>query len=171
MFGLRNDAIIGGLIDGITPEDLGRLARAKEEMFREEARGNLVALPGVRELMDFLEQFAIPRAVVTSTPRQNLDLVLAELRLADAFQALVAEEDASRGKPDPEGFLAAARRLGVDPDRCVVIEDAPAGLAAAKAASMRAIGVTTTHPAADLGDADLVVDSLTEEAVRTFITS
>ena len=128
-----------------------------------------MALPGVRELLDSLDANGVPRAIVTSTPRANLDLILASLGLTERFQALVAEEDASKGKPDPEGFLVAAERLGVSPAHCVVIEDAPAGLQAAKAAGMRAIGVTTTHPAPDLADADLVVDTLTEAAVRVFV--
>ncbi len=81
----------------------------------------------------------------------------------------MAEEDAARGKPDPEGFLVAASRVGVEPARCVVIEDAPAGLRAAKAGGMRAIGITSTHPATELGDADIVVDSLTDVRVRTFL--
>jgi sugar-phosphatase len=81
----------------------------------------------------------------------------------------VAEEDASRGKPDPEGFLLAARRLQVEPGRCVVIEDAPAGVAAAKAGEMFAIGVTTTHPGDALREADLVVASLEDVAVTAFI--
>jgi HAD superfamily hydrolase (TIGR01509 family) len=126
-------------------------------------------LPGVRELLDFLAEQAVPTAVVTSAPRPNLDLILDALGLAGVFTALVSEEDAAHGKPRPEGFLVAAARVGVAPAACVVIEDAPAGLQAAKAGGMRAIGVTTTHPAADLRDADLVVDSLTEEVVRTFI--
>ncbi|TAK66500.1 MAG: HAD family phosphatase, partial [Dehalococcoidia bacterium] len=116
-----------------------------------------------------LDTASLPRAVVTSTPRENLGLILESLALAGRFQALVAEEDASKGKPDPEGFLVAAQRLAVDPARCIVIEDAPAGLRAAKAAGMRALGVTTTHPAADLEDANLVVDSLAEAAVRAFV--
>ena len=168
-FGLRNDAILGGLVPGIAPDELARLARAKEALFRESARGHVEALPGVRELLAALDEQAIPRAIVTSTPRANLDLILDTLGLAGRFQALVAEEDASKGKPDPEGFLVAAERLGTEPANCVVIEDAPAGLRAAKSAGMRAIGVTTTHPAPDLADADLVVDSLAEEAVRAFI--
>ncbi len=168
-FGLRNDAILGGLLPGITPDELARLAEAKEALFRESARGHVEALPGVRELLAALDEQSIPRAIVTSTPRANLDLILDTLALADCFQALVAEEDASKGKPDPEGFLVAAERLGAEPASCVVIEDAPAGLRAAKAAGMRAIGVTTTHPAPELADAGLVVDSLADEAVRTFI--
>lgn len=166
-FGLRNDAILGGL--GITTEDLGQLAGEKEALFRDAARGRVEALPGVRELLDALDTASLPRAVVTSTPRENLGLILESLALAGRFQALVAEEDASKGKPDPEGFLVAAQRLAVDPARCIVIEDAPAGLRAAKAAGMRALGVTTTHPAADLEDANLVVDSLAEAAVRAFV--
>jgi beta-phosphoglucomutase len=168
-FGLRNDAIIGGLMPDIEQHELRRLATAKEALFRKLARGNIVALPGVRELLDYLDEQQIPRAVVTSTPRANLEMILDSLGIDDRFQALVAEEDASKGKPDPEGFLVAAERVAVAPDGCVVIEDAPAGLQAAKAAGMRAIGVTTTRPAPDLGDADLVVESLAEEAVREFI--
>jgi beta-phosphoglucomutase family hydrolase len=168
-FGLRNDAIIGGLLADISSDDLRRLAARKEELFRSLARGNLEALPGVRELLDWLDERGAPKAIVTSTPRSNLDLVLETLELAGRFDALVAEEDAAKGKPDPEGFLVAARRLGVPPERCIVIEDAPAGLQAAKAGGMRAIGVTTTHPAAELHDAGLVVDSLADPAVREFI--
>ena len=169
MFGHRNDAIIGGLRPAIPLAELQGLAEHKEALFREIARGRVVALPGVRELLDSLDANGVPRAIVTSTPRANLDLILASLGLTERFQALVAEEDASKGKPDPEGFLVAAERLGVSPAHCVVIEDAPAGLRAAKAAGMRAIGVTTTHPAPDLADADLVVDTLTEAAVRVFV--
>lgn len=168
-FGLRNDAIIGGVRPGLAPGEFARLAARKEALFRERARGNVVALPGVRELLDWLGANAVPAAIVTSTPRENLDLILASLGLAARFAALVAEEDAAKGKPDPEGFLVAAHRIGAPAEACTVIEDAPAGLRAAKAAGMRAIGVTTTRPAADLGDADLVVESLAEEAVRAFI--
>jgi HAD superfamily hydrolase (TIGR01509 family) len=168
-FGLRNDAIIGGLIEGIDRETLATLAARKEELFRASARGNLTLLTGVAELLDFLDAESVPKAIVTSTPRANLDMILDTLGIVGRFEALVAEEDASKGKPDPEGFLVAAARLGVAPERCVVIEDAPAGLQAAKAAGMLAIGVTTTRPAADLGDADLVVESLGEEIVRTFV--
>jgi HAD superfamily hydrolase (TIGR01509 family) len=145
------------------------LAERKEQLFRDAARGNLVTLPGVRELLAFLDEQVIAKAIVTSAPRANLEMIVETLGLAGRFQALVAEEDAEKGKPDPEGFLVAAARVGIEPARCIVIEDAPAGLQAAKAGGMRAIGVTTTHPAADLGDADLVVDSLAEEVVRTFV--
>lgn len=168
-FGLRNDAILGGLAPGIAAAELRALAERKEALFREAARGRVEALPGVRDLLAWLDEQQAPKAIITSTPRANLDMIVDSLGIRARFQALVAEEDAAKGKPDPEGFLVAAARVGVEPARCVVIEDAPAGLRAAKAGGMRAVGVTTTHPAADLGDADLVVESLAEEAVRTFI--
>jgi beta-phosphoglucomutase len=168
MFGLRNEPIIRGLAPDIAPERLGALAERKEQLFRAGARGDIGLLPGVGELLAFLDEQDVPKAVVTSTPRANLDMVVESLGIGRRFQALVAEEDASKGKPDPEGFLVAATSVGVPAARCVVIEDAPAGLRAAKSGGMPAIGVTTTHPAADLGDADLVVESLAEEVVRRF---
>jgi HAD superfamily hydrolase (TIGR01509 family) len=168
-FGLRNDAIIGGLLADIDASDLRRLADAKERLFRDHVRRGIEALSGARELLDALDARRIRKAVVTSTPRENLDLVLDALGFAGRFDTLVAEEDASKGKPDPEGFLVAASRLGITPDRCVVIEDAPHGLRAAKAGGMRAIGVTTTHEASELLDADVVVGSLADAAVLAFL--
>ena len=169
-FGLRNDAILGGLIEGITIADIERLGGEKERIFREIiGEPGLQPLLGAPELLDFLDKEQIPRAVVTSTPRANLDMVLRLLGISGCFQALVSAEDTSKGKPDPEGFLLGAERLGGAPEHCVVIEDAPAGIQAAKAAGMRAIGVTTTHAAPDLAGADLVVESLAEEGVPTFI--
>lgn len=75
---------------------------------------------------------------------------------------LVDGRSVVRGKPDPEGYLLAARLLGVRPGDCLVVEDAPAGVDAARAAAMRVVAVTTSHPADDLGAADVVVASLTE---------
>jgi HAD superfamily hydrolase (TIGR01509 family) len=168
-FGLRNEPIIRGLDPEIDAGRLRELAERKEQLFRAAAREELELLPGVRELLAFLDEQDVPKTVVTSAPRANLDMVVETLRIGGHFQALIAEEDAAQGKPDPEGFLVAASRAGVKPACCIVIEDAPAGLQAAKSGGMRAIGVTTTHPAPDLGDADLVVDSLAEEIVRRFI--
>jgi HAD superfamily hydrolase (TIGR01509 family) len=168
-FGLRNDAILGRLVRGIASERLRVLSERKETLYRELAARDTATLAGVRELLAWLDEQGVPKAVVTSAPRANLDLILDALGLRASFQALVSEEDAANGKPDPEGFLVAAARLRAAAARCVVIEDAPAGLAAAKAGGMRAIGVTTTHAASRLHDADLVVDSLADPMVRSFI--
>ncbi|MDQ0712129.1 sugar-phosphatase [Streptomyces luteogriseus] len=112
-------------------------------------------LPGTRAFLDMLP--AERWAVVTSATRR-----LAEARL-DAVgilpKTLVAADDVTRGKPDPEPYLLAARALGVDPAHCVVFEDAPAGLAAGRAAGMTTVALTTTHQAHEL-HADLVVENL-----------
>ncbi len=80
-----------------------------------------------------------------------------QLPIPDVF---ITADDVAEGKPSPEGYLLAARRLGIDPRQCVVIEDSPAGLQAAKAGGMQAIAIGTTHPAAELTAADLIVPEL-----------
>ncbi|MEE4424613.1 HAD-IA family hydrolase [Streptomyces bugieae] len=132
----------------------GALARI-EQLEVEDVAGGVTLLPGTRALLESLppERWA----VVTSATRR-----LAEARLGEAGirpKKLIAADDITRGKPDPEPFLLAARRLGVDPARCVVFEDAPAGLAAGRAAGMTTVALTTTHPAAELL-ADVVVPDL-----------
>ncbi len=75
---------------------------------------------------------------------------------------MVFADDVARGKPDPEGYLAAARRLGADPAEALVVEDAPPGIEAAKAAGMAAVALPTTHAREELGRADVILDSLEE---------
>lgn len=119
---------------------------------------DVVAMPGTLELLHSLPEDRW--AVVTSANR-----VLAEARLAVAGIAaplLISSNDVRHGKPDPEPFLLAAEKLGVAPAGCVVVEDAPAGIAAAKAAGMRSIAVATTHQRAELVGlpAEAVLDGL-----------
>ena len=117
----------------------------------------LVGVPGAAELLAALDR--TQWAVVTSGHR-----ALARRRLeAVGFpvpDVLVTGDAVDQGKPHPEGFLRAAAALGVDPAACVVVEDAPAGIAAGRAAGARVVGVTTTHPADALRDADLIVPDL-----------
>jgi sugar-phosphatase len=107
-------------------------------------------LDGARRLLN--DDLGVPVAVVTSCPDAlaHVRLSTAELRVPEV---LVTADRVARGKPDPEGYRLAARELGVDPAHAVVFEDAPAGIAAAKAAGARVIGITTTHPAAELREA------------------
>ncbi|MFD4990199.1 HAD-IA family hydrolase [Streptomyces sp. NPDC058374] len=102
-------------------------------------------------------------AVVTSASRRLAEARLAAVGIVPA--TVIAADDITRGKPDPEPFLLAAARLGVAPERCVVFEDAPAGLASGRAAGMRTVALTTSHPAAEL-TADAVVADLTAVSVQ-----
>lgn len=168
-FGMKNEEIIPDLLGWTRdPEAVARLSLRKEELFREEVRaGALEPLPGVREGLAALDAAGVPRAIASSTHRANIELLLARLRL-DGFAAVVSAEDVSRGKPAPDVFLSAAARLGVAPERCVVFEDTPIGLQAARAAGMRAVGMAGTHPAERLGDADLVLRRLDETPPATY---
>ncbi|MFE2285834.1 HAD-IA family hydrolase [Streptomyces sp. NPDC059443] len=137
----------------------GALARI-EALEVEDVPGGVVLLPGTKELLS-----ALPPgrwAVVTSATRPLAGARLREVGID--FPEMVAADDITRGKPDPEPFLLAAARLGVDPARCVVFEDAPAGLAAGRAAGMTTVALTTTHTAAEL-EADVVVRDLSAVSV------
>jgi beta-phosphoglucomutase len=169
MIGLRNYTILRRVLGDLPNEEIMRLAEEKEEAFRRLVQGQVQPLPGAAELVRRARDKGIKQAIVSSTPCANIELMLQSLGLYDCFEVIVGEEDAAWGKPDPEGFLVAASRLGVPPTDCVVIEDAPEGIGAGKAAGMRCIGVTTTRPAEKLSQADLVVESLEDERVWEFI--
>jgi beta-phosphoglucomutase family hydrolase len=169
LIGLRNEAILRRLLGELPPAEVERLAQRKEELFRELIAGKVEALPGAAGLVRRLHEGGVPMAIVSSTPRANIELILGSLGLAEAFAVVVGAEDARRGKPHPEGFLAAAERLGVPPGDCVVLEDAPEGIEGAKAAGMRCIGVATTRPPERLSEADLVVERLDDPRVEAFL--
>ncbi len=169
LFGLRNEPILRRLFGELPPQEVERLAQRKEELFRELIAGNVEALPGAAGLVRRLREEGLSLAIVSSTPRANIELILGSLGLAGAFAAVVGAEDASRGKPHPEGFLTAAERLGVPPADCVVLEDAPEGIEGAKAAGMRCIGVATTRPPERLSEADLVVGRLDDPRAEAFL--
>jgi tRNA threonylcarbamoyl adenosine modification protein YeaZ len=143
--------------------DPGEIGREKEELFRSlVVDGGVAPLPGAGDLIRELDRLGYRLAVASSAPRQNIELVLRLLGLTTCFQAVVSEEDVKRGKPDPQAFLLAAERLGALPSISVVIEDAPAGLQAARSAGMKAIGVTTSHSHEEMSAADIVAGSLEE---------
>jgi beta-phosphoglucomutase len=116
-------------------------------------------MPGVPELVLGLRETGFAIAIGTSAPRENLELAADRLGIADLIDASVCGGEVTHGKPDPEVFLLAAERLGVSPGRCVVVEDAGAGIDAAQAGGMSSIGIVSTgRTAAELDHADLVVD-------------
>ncbi len=168
-FGMRNDDIIREVLGRDTPNHkIELIAQRKEVDFRRVGR-EVKLLPGVAELLSSLRKERFKQALASSAPLENLHLLIEVLGIKGFFDCIVSDEDVTRGKPDPEVFLVASRRLGVIPSDCIVIEDAVAGVRAAKAAGMRCIAVATTHPADRLGEADLVVDSLEGVGVSQII--
>ena len=139
------------------------LDRRKEAAYRRIVEASFPAMAGASELLRTLRTTGFRLAVGSSGPPENVALVLDRLGAAELFHAIVTGKDVTRGKPDPEVFLIAAKRLGVAPADCVVIEDAPAGIEAAHAAGMAGIGLTSTgRTPEDLVAADVIVGSLTE---------
>jgi HAD superfamily hydrolase (TIGR01509 family) len=169
LFGRRNWDILHDVLPGASEEEVHRLAEEKERKFRELVRGNIEALPGSIQLLNRAHDAGLKQSIVSSTPRLNIQMIVDSLGIFEYLDAVVGEEDSKRGKPDPEPFMVAADRLGVAYERCVVIEDAPDGVRAGKAAGMRVIGVATTRSPELLAEADLVTPDLEDERVLSFI--
>ena len=123
----------------------------------------LPVIPGATEAVRRLDAAGYRLAVASSSNRELIDAVLRRLELAALFEVTVSSEEVERGKPAPDVYLEAARRLAVEPARCVAIEDSASGIRAAHAAGMRVIAYPNRHypPSADvLASADVVVESL-----------
>ncbi len=166
-FGMKNEFIIPNLLNWSNgPEEIRQLSLRKEELYREILlEWGIRPLPGVTEWLAELRQHGIRCAIGSSTHRLNIDTSLSVLRFEDCFAAIVTAEDVSRGKPDPEVFLTAAERLGIDPSHCVVFEDALVGIEAAHRGGMKVVAVATTNPIEALKAADLAVHRLDELSV------
>ncbi len=158
-FGQRNDTILRGLFgEDFSDADVARVGDAKEQLYRQiVAERGVVLLPGVRMWLERLREAGFHQAVASAAPRANVDAIIVALDIGAFFGAITSAEDVTRGKPDPQVFLLAAERLNVVPARCVVLEDAPAGVEAAKRAGMRVIGVRSSHGTLP---ADITVDTL-----------
>ncbi|HEY0735761.1 MAG TPA: HAD family phosphatase [Herpetosiphonaceae bacterium] len=160
-FGWRNDAILRDWMGAdLADAEIGRIGDLKEARYRElMAERGVQPLPGVRRWLEALHAAGWRQAVASSAPRLNVEAILAALEIEHFFEAITSAEDVQRGKPDPQVFLVAAEKLGIAPDRCVVVEDAPAGVEGGRRAGMATVGVLWSHPELS---ADLVVRTLDE---------
>jgi beta-phosphoglucomutase len=164
-FGRRNPEIFTALFgDRLSDAEAARWGDRKEELYRAAAGRGVELLPGVRGLLEGLHRAGFRQAIGSSAPRANLELILRLTGIDGYFDAIIGMEETQRGKPDPQVFQVAAERLRVPAARCVVLEDAVAGVQAARAAGMKCVAVRFVghHPEAALrqAGADLVVDSL-----------
>jgi HAD superfamily hydrolase (TIGR01509 family) len=143
------------------PEPTAALVDVKTEHLIALIRGEARPLPGVPEVPLGLRARGLSLALVTASRRPIIEAVLETIGLDGGFDAIVSGEEVARGKPAPDGFLMAARRLGVEPARCLVVEDSRNGVLAGKAAGMLVAAVpcpATSHE--DFSAADLVLPSL-----------
>jgi HAD superfamily hydrolase (TIGR01509 family) len=142
--------------------DVRRATLEQAAAYLELAAGQLTPLPGVIEFIRDLEENRVALALVTGSLRSEAWLALEALDLTGVFEVVMGAEDVTKSKPDPEGYLKAARTLGVSLEECVVIEDAPSNLVTLTDIGISTVGVTTTHSKAELtaAGAGLVIDVL-----------
>ena len=146
--------------ENISDEEIARFDHRKEAVYRDLIRDNIPAVSGLYELLPKLSSNSARIAVGSSGPIENVEMVLEGLKIKPYFNAVVSSKDVTRGKPDPQIFLTAAQRLDLPVNRCVVIEDAPAGIEAAHRAEMKVIALTTSYSADRIADADLICRDL-----------
>ena len=153
-----------GLVLARLLEQPGRGGSLVEELLDacQEAMADATPMPGARDLVDRLRGW-LPLAAASNSPRRLLEPALRGAGFGPEFEAVLAVEDVERPKPAPDLYLAACRRLGVDPSQAVALEDSPTGVASARAAGLWVIGVPS-YPGVEL-DADLVVHSLADPRV------
>jgi beta-phosphoglucomutase len=158
-FGQRNDTILRGYFGSDFPyNEIERISESKEKRYRELLQtGNIELLPGVQNWLQRLHAVGWLQAIASSAPLLNIQALLDALDISAYFDGITSAEDVDRGKPDPQVFLVAASKVNVPPARCIVVEDAPAGIEGARRAGMRTIGVLSTQKSLD---ADIVVETL-----------
>lgn len=162
--GMAIPDIIGPHFPGADIAELDRLAEEKESVYRETYRPHVAALTGLVGLLDRARSHGVPMAVGTAAAPPNIALILDTLALRERFATIVSPSQGFRGKPHPDMFLAAAERMGVAPGDCVVFEDAPNGVEAARRAGMRAVAVLTMLDAGAFAGFDNVIASVTDFA-------
>ena len=150
-FGKKNSVIIPGILQWTEdPEEIQRMSLRKEELYREilkEPDEEPRLIPGVLHFIQLLSEAGFPNVVGTSTERENVRVITEHFGFHEHLTGIIASEDVSEGKPDPEVFLKAAERAGLAPGSCVVFEDSLHGLEAGLGGGMKVVGVATTQPA------------------------
>lgn len=147
----------GRLGEHITDDEIAVLGEEKEMLYRELYAPHRKTIDGFDELVVNAKVRGVPLAVATSAPPGNIEFTLDGLDIRRHFDAIAGAADVERGKPHPDVFLKAAERLGIAAGKCIVFEDAPLGVEAARRAGMRAIVLTTTLPAEAFADYDNVI--------------
>ena len=152
----------------LAERQIAHLTAVKTELVQRAFGQSIEPMPGAVELIRAAAGEGVPLAICSGALRGEIELAARTVGVLECFGAIVSAEDVARGKPDPEGYIQARRRLEeslarpLAADRCVVVEDAPAGIDAGKAAGMKVLAVTTSYAADHLAAADRIVASLAE---------
>lgn len=166
-FGKRNDLILKDIAPDATKEQRDEWAEEKEVLFRDCARGNIQLIQGIEPFLKEVNAAKIPHIIASSTPLANLELFITTTILGKYFDKYVSAEQVAHGKPYPDIFLKAADELGLLPQECIVFEDAPSGIEAAKRAGCRVVAFGTTHSKNELKDYDVFYETPSGLTLKT----
>ena len=158
------------------PSIFGRkLSKGEITLFTDEKEGlyrrmytDVKPVTGFFDILREAKRLDLKVALATSAPKQNRDYILEKLGLKNSFDVIVGDEDVERGKPEPEIYLKAAEKLGVEPKHCLVFEDSIPGIQSAKRAGLRVIALSTTHQAKDLTEAAYIINDFSEVTLSSF---
>ena len=151
MYGKNNRYILTHFLGReIDEEEFITLENEKEELFREIYAEEIVPIDGYLEFLDDLKAAGFKTGVATSAPASNLHLIMGALGFEPKMESMLASEDVSKHKPDPEVYLKSAANLGVPVENCVVFEDSYSGVSAAINAGMKVVGVLSSHTKEEL---------------------
>jgi len=160
LFGSRNDFMVRTILgQNILEEDIKSIVQEKELEFRDKIKGKVKPLPGASKLLDMMKG-NLRMALVSSAPKENIDLIISELNIKEYFDCIVSGHEVAKSKPSPEIYSLAAQKLETNPRNCLVIEDSPLGVKGAKAAGMKCLAVSRSHPQQSMIEADVVVNTL-----------
>lgn len=169
--GMKGEEIVCKYIKSdATEEEASSLTRRKEEYFIDEIQKTKIeATKGIETFLKDLKINNIKTGIGTAAMEFKANVILEELGLKNFFNIIVCAEKVKKGKPDPETYLKAAEELNLKPEECIVIEDAPNGIEAAKNAGIKCIAILTTHKESELGRADRIIRSFDELDVNKLI--
>lgn len=167
MLGVKSADVIRNEIGLRDEQDVKRILKEKFDYFVEYVNENPIKPVFAAEtFLKSLAQYPVKIALATSSRKEKMQMVLKQLNFMRYFEAIVTGDEVLNGKPAPDIFLLAAKRLGLNPADCVVIEDGPIGVAAAKSANMKCVAITETHLAEQLSAADLIIDTYEYADIR-----
>lgn len=163
MFGKSNSYILKHFLGRpVTGEEFVSMENEKEGLFREIYAEHVKDINGFLEFLNSLKEAGFKTGVATSAPRANLDLIMGKLGFEPQMESVLASENVTKHKPDPEVYLKSAANLGVDPKDCIVFEDSFSGVTAGLNAGMKVVGVLSSHTKEELPPCSLYIHDYTE---------
>ncbi|UJP66447.1 HAD family hydrolase [Mongoliitalea daihaiensis] len=163
MYGKNNSYILSHFLGRkIEGEELAILEEEKESLFRKIYQSQITPISGFLPFFHSLKKTGIPTGVGTSAPMANMEMIIKSLGIQSQMESMLASEDVSKHKPDPEVYLKSAQKLGASPASCIVFEDSFSGVTAALNAGMKVVGVLSSHKKDELPPCDIYISSYEE---------